>query len=64
MNEDSGLVCARCGVPLVLKNIGFQYMSYTFQKELPACPVCGQPFIPESLAAGQMADVEREMEDK
>jgi hypothetical protein len=61
---DYALVCAKCGVPLALKNIEFHYMGYSFQKELPACPVCGQPYVPESLVTGQMADVERELEDK
>jgi len=36
----------------------------SFPVELPVCKVCGQIFIPESLATQKMLEIEQQMEDK
>ena len=35
-----------------------------FPVELPVCPVCGFVYVPEELALGKVASVERALEDK
>jgi len=42
----------------------FSYLEHSFSTEVLRCPVCGQVFIPESLARGKMAQVEVSIEDK
>jgi len=59
-----GWSCAKCGVPLVMKNTIFSYMGMTFSHEAPGCPECGMVMIPKELADGKMAEVEQLMEDK
>ena len=40
------------------------YLDNGFPVELPVCPVCGFVYVPESLALGKVASVERALEDK
>ena len=44
--------------------VQLSYMGNSFTLELPRCPTCGQILIPEDLATGRMAEVERILEDK
>ena len=62
--REERMLCARCGVPLEERTVFFTYLGHSFRKEIPACPLCGQPYVPEELALGTMADVEKELEDK
>lgn len=39
-------------------------MDGSFPVDLPVCPSCGQVFVPEELALGKMAAVEKALEDK
>lgn len=64
MEKSGQLMCIKCNVYLEEKKTDFKYMTFTFSKELPCCPSCGQVFIPESLVKGQMAKVEKELEEK
>ncbi len=64
MAEDRKLICHRCGVELVPVKTFFNYLGHNFNTELPACPKCGEVFIPESLVRGRMTAVEQELEDK
>lgn len=64
MSEEKKWVCDRCKKELVPTKISFSYMRRTFTHEVPACPVCGKPFISKDLALGKMAEVETLMEDK
>lgn len=58
------LVCFRCQLPLEEQVVSFNYMSYSFTKEMPVCPKCGQVYIPKELVLGTMRRVEAELEDK
>ena len=58
------MVCAKCDAALVPKKTVFEYMSMSFTYDILCCPVCGMAFIPEELAEGKMAEVERLIEDK
>ena len=40
------------------------YLGSGFPVDLLKCPSCGQVFIPEELALGKMAEVEKALEDK
>lgn len=58
------LICSRCQEPLILRQITLSYLNSAFPVELPACPVCGQYYIPEDLALGKILHVEKSLEDK
>ncbi len=59
-----GLLCSACGIPLEPGKVHIKYMKSTFPAELLRCPQCGLVYIPEELALGKMAEVERTLEDK
>ncbi|MCQ2406157.1 MAG: DNA-binding protein [Oscillospiraceae bacterium] len=59
-----GLVCGKCGVNAVKRQVTFDYMRRTFGHEVPVCPKCGKVFIAKELAEGKMAEVEVMLEDK
>jgi hypothetical protein len=56
--------CAKCGVPLVMRKVEVSYRGSKYPVDLPRCPECGLVFVPESLALGTMAEVEKLLEDK
>ena len=58
------LKCFKCGVPLEKGKVKFLYLDNGFPVELPVCPVCGFVYVPEELALGKVASVERALEDK
>jgi hypothetical protein len=62
--DHSDWVCGRCGTPLASTQVTVAYLGNGFPVELPQCPTCGLVYIPEDLALGRMADVEKELEDK
>lgn len=64
MEEDKKLICSRCNVALELHKAHFSYLDHSFSTEVLRCPVCGQVYIPESLAKGKMAQVEVSIEEK
>ena len=64
MGESNNLICCKCGVPLVERKTAFNYLGYSFNTDLPGCPICGQVFIPEDVVKGKMASVEMELEEK
>ena len=47
-----------------LSKAKFMYLDNGFPVELPVCPVCGFVYVPEALALGKVASVERALEDK
>lgn len=61
---EENLRCAKCDEPLVSRSVTLSYMDSAFPVILPACPRCGQVYIPESLARGRMLHVEKSLEDK
>ncbi|MDR2487378.1 MAG: hypothetical protein LBD12_05375 [Clostridiales Family XIII bacterium] len=56
--------CNRCDLPLAPRKTSFEYLGRKYAHEVPCCPKCGKVFIPEALAAGKMAEVEKMLEDK
>ncbi len=58
------LLCRKCGVALVKGQAKFLYLDNGFPVELPLCPQCGFIYVPEELALGKVASVERALEDK
>ncbi|BAF58862.1 MAG: hypothetical protein HPY89_07335 [Pelotomaculum sp.] len=56
--------CFRCGLPLVLGKVTVTYMDNKFPVELFKCPGCGLVLVPEEMATGKMAEVEKTLEDK
>jgi NAD-dependent SIR2 family protein deacetylase len=57
-------VCDHCNVPLESGKVEVSYMGSKYPVDLPRCPKCGIVFIPEALALGKMAEVEKIFEDK
>lgn len=64
MEENKILVCSKCGVEMAPAKTCFSYLDHSFHTEVMRCPLCGQVFIPESLAKGRMSEVEISIEDK
>lgn len=60
----SSLICFQCDLPLEMGKVNVGYLGSTFPVDLLRCPKCGQTFIPEELALGKMAEVEKILEDK
>jgi predicted RNA-binding Zn-ribbon protein involved in translation (DUF1610 family) len=59
-----GWECVACGQPLERGKVDVSYLGNSFQVELLKCPNCGLVLIPEELALGKMAEVEKALEDK
>jgi hypothetical protein len=56
--------CAKCGIPLEMAKVEVGYRGSKYPVNLPKCPKCGLVFVPEELALGKMAEVEKLLEDK
>ncbi|MCA9992254.1 MAG: hypothetical protein KDE29_14795 [Anaerolineales bacterium] len=63
-SEAENWVCARCHCALAIKKVDVAYLGSSFPVDLSVCPQCGQVFVPEALALGRMAEVEKTLEDK
>jgi hypothetical protein len=57
-------LCLKCNVPLEMGKVDISYLGNAFPVDLPRCPGCGQVYIPEDLAIGKMAEIEKLLEDK
>ncbi len=64
VSEEKSLLCLKCDVPLEMGKVDVGYLGSKFPVDLLRCPLCGQAFIPEDLALGKMAEVEKILEDK
>ncbi len=62
--EAGGWKCGACDEPLRPAPVDLDYLGSRFTVELPVCAKCGQVLIPEALALGKMAEVEKLLEDK
>jgi hypothetical protein len=62
--DQEAWTCARCDVALVISKVSISYLGSAYPVELPKCPNCGLIYIPEDLALGRMAEVEKALEDK
>ncbi|MGD0826620.1 MAG: DVU_1557 family redox protein [Desulfobaccales bacterium] len=56
--------CGKCDVALEMGKVNIGYLGSMFPVDLLRCPKCGQAFIPEELAMGKIAEVEKLLEDK
>jgi hypothetical protein len=56
--------CVKCGIPLEMRKVEVAYRGSKYPVDLPRCPRCGLVFVPEDLALGKMAEVEKLLEDK
>ena len=63
-SEKTVLLCTECDLPLEVGKVNVSYLGGTFPVDLLRCPRCGTVFVPEELALGKMADVEKLLEDK
>ena len=57
-------VCNRCGIPLEMGTINVSYLGLGNPVQMLRCPKCGLALVPEELALGKMAEVEKILEDK
>ena len=64
MEKKSTLICNKCRVPLEEIEVTFRYLTKQFRPKVSRCPQCGQVYIPEDLAKGRMAEVEKILEEK
>ena len=60
----AGWVCGDCGQSLVPGKVDISYLGNSFPVDLLRCPLCGLVLVPEELALGKMAEVEKALEDK
>lgn len=62
--EAEDWTCAKCGIPLEMGKVEVAYRGSKYPVNLLRCPRCGLVFVPEQLALGKMAEVEKLLEDK
>jgi hypothetical protein len=63
-SQYEGWVCADCNLPLEMGKVDIAYLGNSFPVDLLKCPNCGLTLIPEELALGKLAEVEKTLEDK
>ncbi len=63
-SKKSKWLCSKCGGTLEEGTVKVEYLEGNFEVELLQCPVCKNVLITEDLAAGQMLEVEKSLEDK
>ena len=57
-------LCAACGIALQPGKVTVSYLDNAYPVELLRCPRCGLTWVPEEIALGKMAEVEKTLEDK
>ena len=57
-------MCSNCDLPLQPGQIMVAYLGNAYPVDLLRCPRCGLALVPEDLALGRMAEVEKALEDK
>jgi predicted RNA-binding Zn-ribbon protein involved in translation (DUF1610 family) len=62
--EQAQWMCAHCGCALVVRSVNVTYLGSGYPVDLLQCPQCGMVLVPEDLALGKMAEVEKILEDK
>ncbi len=62
--EPTDWICESCNQELTPGKVSLMYMGSRFTVDMMRCPGCGMVFIPQSLAEGRMAEVEKILEDK
>jgi Zn-finger nucleic acid-binding protein len=62
--ERNNWLCAACGMALQPGKVTISYLDNAYPVELLRCPRCGLTWVPEEIALGKMAEVEKTLEDK
>jgi hypothetical protein len=62
--EGNNWLCAGCGIVLQPGKVTVSYLGSAYTVELFRCPRCGLTWVPEEVALGKMAEVEKVLEDK
>jgi len=62
--EPNNWLCAGCGIALQPGKVTVSYLNNAYPVELLRCPRCGLTWVPEEIALGKMAEVEKTLEDK
>jgi predicted RNA-binding Zn-ribbon protein involved in translation (DUF1610 family) len=62
--ERNNWLCASCGIPLQPGKVTVSYLNNAYPVEMLRCPRCGLTWVPEEIALGKMAEVEKILEDK
>jgi DNA-directed RNA polymerase subunit RPC12/RpoP len=62
--KDLEWLCSRCSRDLKVGPVNVEYMGNRFETDLPRCPQCGLVLVSETVALGEMAEVEQILEDK
>jgi len=62
--DQSVVVCIKCGEIMTYGEVTLAYLGSEFPVSLNRCAACGLVYIPEDLALGKMAQVEKALEDK
>ena len=62
--EGDDWLCAACGIALQPGKVTVSYLDNAYPVELLRCPRCGLTWVPEEIALGKMAEVEKALEDK
>ena len=57
-------LCTGCGIALQPGKVTVSYLGNAYPVELLRCPRCGLTWVPEEIALGKMAEVEKILEDK
>ena len=57
-------LCAGCGIALEPGKVTVSYLDNAYPVEMLRCPRCGLTWVPEEIALGKMAEVEKTLEDK
>lgn len=58
-NKKDRIFCGKCKAELVLKKTDVQYMRFTFNHEVPVCPICGQVYLSEELVNEKVKELEK-----
>ena len=62
--EQTNWLCAGCGIALEPGKVTVSYLDNAYPVEMLRCPRCGLTWVPEEIALGKMAEVEKTLEDK
>jgi hypothetical protein len=63
-SQSTQWLCARCSIPLEPGKVTVAYLGNAYPVDLLKCSNCGLVLVPEELALGKMAEVEKMLEDK
>ncbi|HIU25463.1 MAG TPA: hypothetical protein IAC50_03050 [Candidatus Copromorpha excrementigallinarum] len=64
MESNKKLICNKCRCHLEEIETQFTYLDRKFRHKVLRCPECGQVYIPEDLAKGKVAQLEKSLEEK